>query len=374
MRSGAEAETPSQRTDVILRRAMADRKIPGMQAAVVMNGRAVFLRSYGVANLQTPVAVTSETLFSINSITKTFTGVAAMEEVERGRLELSAPISAYLSDIPSAWGKVTVRQLLGQVSGLPDIFAYGDSEFTGIRNEKAAWAWAVQQPTSPPGEKEDYCQTNLRLVQLIINKLEGRPPDSSLIDRQLSIAGMMNTSYGDSRDVILNKSQPYRIGENGLILNHFEQFGPMMHANSGLNTTADDMARWMISILGGKQISDASRTTMWTPVPLNDGSLSSFALGWSREQRRHYTSVGMEGGARSAFALYPDRGIGVVILTNILGASPEDLTDEVAAAFDDRIELSGVSKFRADEEVDGFAHLNRMIADVEATGADDGFR
>ena len=330
----AIAETPSQRADSILRRAMKERKIPGMQAAVVRNGKVIFLHFYGVANLQTPVPVTSKTLFSINSITKAFTGVAVMEEVEKGRLNLSLPISTYLPDIPASWGRVTTFQLLGQVSGLPDIWAYDNSESRGgIEDEKAAWAWALSQPVSTPGDKEKYCQTNLRLVQLIINKLEGRDPDASLIDEQLKKAHMIATSYGDSRDVIRNKSQSYRFGRDGVIHNRFEQFGPMMYANSGLNSNANDIARWMNSILNGHQIREESRATMWTLVPLNDGSLSSFALGWDREQHARYTSVGGVGGMRSAFSLYPKYGLGVVILTNLLGANPEEFVDAVASSF-----------------------------------------
>jgi CubicO group peptidase (beta-lactamase class C family) len=89
---------------------MEDRRIPGLQVAVVVNGKTVLSRSYGVANLQTPVPVTATTLFTLNSITKAFTGIAAMREVEKGSLDLSAPISRYLDDIPASWGRVTVRQ------------------------------------------------------------------------------------------------------------------------------------------------------------------------------------------------------------------------------------------------------------------------
>jgi CubicO group peptidase (beta-lactamase class C family) len=317
--------------------------------------------------------VTAKTLFSINSITKAFTGIAVMEEVERGGLNLSAPISTYLSDIPSSWGRVTTLQLLGQISGLPDIWAYDNSESEGIKDEKAAWSWALSQPVAVPGEKENYCQTNLRLVQLIVNKLEGREPDASLIDEQLKIAQMVATAYGDSRDVIKNKSAPYYLDNDGVIRNRFEQFGPMMRANSGLNTTADDMTRWMISILEGKQLDPESREVLWKLVPLNDGSLSSFALGWDREQRTNYTSVGGVGGTRSAFSLYPEYNVGVVILTNLLGANPEELTDEVAASFVPGIRLSGVSKLRAEVEKTGYKNLKTILDAAEAKGHRDLF-
>ncbi len=105
----SRAQPPADRADSILRKAMIDRKIPGLQAAVIANGRVVFSRNYGVANMQTPVPVIDDTVFSVNSVTKAFTGIAVMQEVERGKLDLSAPISTYLTDVPSSWGKVTVR-------------------------------------------------------------------------------------------------------------------------------------------------------------------------------------------------------------------------------------------------------------------------
>lgn len=362
----AVAQTPSQRADAILHRAMKDRQIPGMQAAVILNGKVIFSRSYGVANLQTPVPVGPQTVSTINSITKSFTSVAAMEEVEKGRLDLSVPISTYLTDIPESWGKVTTSQLLGQISGLPDIFAYGNADLNGISDEKAAWAWALAQPVSPPGETVNYCQTNLRLVQLIINKLEGRDPDASLMEEQLHQAHTIATTYGDSTDVIKNKSLPYQFGEDGLIHNHYEWFGPMMHANAGLNSTAEDMTRWMISILDGKQLTQKSLVSLWRPVPLNDGSPSSFALGWERDQRKNYVSVGMLGGTRSAFSLYPKYNLGVVILTNLMGSNPEELTDEVAASFVSGIKLSGISELRAELERSGYEHLEASLATAEA--------
>jgi CubicO group peptidase (beta-lactamase class C family) len=372
----ARPATPgaADRADAILRRAMADRGVPGLQAAVVLDGRIVFSRSYGVTNLQTPVPVTPTTVFTLNSITKAFTGVAVMQEVEKGQLDLSAPISRYLDDIPQSWGQVTVRQLLGQISGLPDVYDYGDYELTGITDEAKAWAWVVNQPVSPPGVAENYCQTNLALILRILNKLNGRPPTHSAIDEQLARAGTVQTVFGDSRDVIPGKSQPYsRLNSEGKLQNFFEQFPPTMHGGSGLNSTAEDMARWMISVLDGRQLTASSRDVLWTPIALADGRSSSFSLGWAPKHRANYDAVGMEGGARSAFFLYPRYGVGVVILTNLVGAAPEDLTDEVAAAFVPDLKLSGVLKLRAEAEQANFVNLGAMLAAARAKNVGETF-
>jgi CubicO group peptidase (beta-lactamase class C family) len=102
---------------------MKESHIPGMQVAVVQHGKLVLTRAYGLADVQHSVPVTTKTPFSIASITKAFTGVAIMQLVEegKGKLDLDAPVSRYLSSLPVAWRPVTIQQLLTHVSGLPDI-------------------------------------------------------------------------------------------------------------------------------------------------------------------------------------------------------------------------------------------------------------
>ncbi len=368
----SSAQAPADRADSILRKAMTDRKIPGLQAAVIANGKVVFSRNYGVANMQTPVPVTDDTVFSINSVTKAFTGIAVMQEVEKGKLDLSAPISTYLADIPSSWGKVTVRQLMGQISGLPDIDSYGeDAEEIGVLHEDRAWEWALTQAPSAPGELENYNQTNLALAQRIVNRLEGRPPDGPIINKELAIAGMTETSFGDSRDATRNKTGEYvyRYAEHdqiGVLGNEVIFFGPMLHAGSGLNSTAKDMTRWMQSILSGEQLSEASQRVLWTPVLLNNGSPSSFAIGWDVASRNGYTKVGMIGGERAVFSLYPQFNAGVVILSNLRGSNPEELADEVAALFVPEVTLTAVEQLRAAAERSDFTNLEELIASAKA--------
>lgn len=147
----------------------------------------------------------------------------------------------------------------------------------------------------------------------------------------------------------------------------------MMHADAGLNSTADDMARWMVSVLDGTQLSSTSREQMWTTVLLNDGKPSSFAIGWGIDQRAGYRSAGMSGGARSAFSLFPRYGVGVVILTNLLGANPEELTDELASALVPQIRLTGVLKLRADAELSEFSNLPELLAAAVVQKASDQF-
>src|SRR5207249_1186158 len=104
-----------------VREQMRKRRIPGLQLAVVRHGEIAFLGAYGLANVQDSVPATHRTLFTINSITKAFVGVALMQLVDAGRVELDAPVSRYLDSLPVSWRPVTVRQLLTHETGLPNI-------------------------------------------------------------------------------------------------------------------------------------------------------------------------------------------------------------------------------------------------------------
>ena len=115
------AQSATDNVEVLLRREMVERRIPGLQIAVVRQGKIVLSKSFGTADIQHSVPVTSKTVFPIFSCTKAFTGVALMQLVEEGKLELAAPVSRYLDGLPPSWQPITIRQLLTHVSGLPNI-------------------------------------------------------------------------------------------------------------------------------------------------------------------------------------------------------------------------------------------------------------
>lgn len=334
---------PVSRADAIVRRAMAEQHIPGLQIAVVKDGKIVMSRAYGVADLARQTPVTPETIFPINSITKAFTGVAAMREVEAGRLDLAKPVGTYVADLPESWRGVELRRLLSHTSGLP---SFDDSDGDG----KAAWAATLAKPIRfPPGQRFDYNQTNYALVQMAINGLRARAPDATLADEQIALAGMSHTGWGDSRDARPERvvSYGYRQATPDQPTVRREIFSPMHRAAAGMNSTADDMARWLIAVQGGVLLKPTTKATMWTPISYNDGKLGQWGMGWLVLNRPAHRAVAMTGGSRSAVYLYPDDAVGVVILTNLAGSTPEDLADEIAQGFIPGMVLTGVPALRA---------------------------
>ncbi|MBB6249758.1 serine hydrolase domain-containing protein [Nitrospirillum iridis] len=370
--ASAAADPLAAQVDAFLQAQMRAGGIPGMQVAVIQHGRLVLSRSYGIANLQTPVPVTAETIFAVNSITKAFTGVAAMRQVQEGRLDLDAPVGQYLADLPAAWRPITIRQLLTHMSGLPDI-----NRAPGDRDERvggdAIWAWVQAQPMKfTPGERFDYCQTNYTLIQRVVDGLTGQPPDTPINGWEFEAAGMTHTAYGDSGMVTPGKAAGYRNsyapGPDGapVATPHpvYELFRPMHRASSGLDSTAEDMARWMIAVSQERLLDADSLRLLWTPARFNDGRASQWGLGWVVLNRGDHRAVGMTGGSRSAFFLYPEDDVGVVILTNLSGANPEDMIDQVAAFYGAK--LTGVAALRAELQRRGYDQAAALYAELKA--------
>jgi len=99
------------------------------------------------------------------------------------------------------------------------------------------------------------------------------------------------------------------------------------------------MANWIIALQTGKLIKSKSLlNTMWSPIQFNDGKPTPWALGWGMNKfRTKHKAVGMSGGGRAAFLVYPDDDLAVVVLTNLGGAFPEDFLEELAGIYNSEI-------------------------------------
>lgn len=347
-----QASPSVDRVDSLLRAEMTRRRIPGLQLAVVHHGRIVKSANYGLANVQDSVPVTSRTTFTINSITKAFVGVAMMQLNEDGKVDLAAPVSRYLTDLPAAWRNVTIRQLLTHTSGLPNIMV-GNEQMVPDGGEDSAWAAVQGAPMEfAPGEQFSYNQTNYLLIGRIIDTLAGKPFNRFITERQLTSVGMHLTAqagFRDSRDVIAHGARGYtffrraqgKLQTGDTLRNVFEEFSPALRTAASMSSTATELARWIIALQTGHLLNTStSVATLWTPGVLNDGTragfgklLNGYALGWPTIERALHPAVAPVGGGRSAIVVYPKDDLAIVVLTNLQGSSPESFIDDIAAYY-----------------------------------------
>jgi len=329
--------------DVFIKKEMLERKIPGLQLAIVRNGLIIKTGNYGLANVQDSIPVNNNTVFTINSITKAFTGVAILQLVETGKLSLSSPISDFIPDLPEAWRKVTIQQLLSHTSGIPDIVDEEESVLIAPGAQQA-WKKVLSLPIDfKPGEKFSYNQTNYLLLGQVIDKLSGMPFTEYITKEQLMKAGMTKTiqaGFGATKSIVAHAAGGYRYSQ-GKLINMFFSLPPFLQTAAGMSSTANEMAGWVIALQNHQLLKQpSSLSLLWAPALLNNGRtdgftelLNGYAAGWPVAGRTSHPAVAPVGGGRSALFVYPNDGLSIIVLTNLAGGSPEAFIDELAGLF-----------------------------------------
>ncbi|WP_442592213.1 serine hydrolase [Pedobacter sp. AW31-3R] len=349
MSTHAQKLSASDSIDVFLKTKMRERSIPALQIAVVRDGKMVKDTTFGTANLEYNIKATRETVFSINSITKAFVGIAIMQLVEVGKLKISDPISLHLDGLPEAWKKITIEQAMSHISGLPDMLN-ADEQVLGHNDEREAMAEVKALPVAfEPGEKFSYNQTGYVLLGQLITKLSGMHFTQFIQEHQFNVAGMSLTRFGDSYDVIPNYAGAYtmtrQVGDsfvrNNVPGQAYMQFPVFFRTAAGIQSTATDLASWIIALNTGKLLKERSSIDLlWKPAVLNNGKIGGFnrltngyALGWPTVTREEHPAVGPVGGGRSALFVYLKDNLSIIVLTNLLQGNPDQFIDEIAGYY-----------------------------------------
>lgn len=339
VQTSAAITRANDRTRMLLRASMAERHIPALQVAVIVHGRVVMSEAYGVADVEQHVAATRQTLFPINSATKSFTGLAIMQLVEAGKVDLESPVSRYIGGLPAAWRSVRIRHLLAHASGLPNIV--DEKGLIGGGSDADAWAKVQTLPMDgETGAAFAYNQTNYLLLGRVIETVSGVSFVQFLTEHQFTPAKMAHARFGDGYDIVPGRADAYirdhagrsEAASDPRALYHWIDDIPVStRAGAGLYTTADDLARWIIALQDGRLLARrASIDRLWQPDRLNDGTASIWAMGWPILAGTKRRAVGGIGGGRAAFFVYPDDDLAVIVMTNLVGANPQELIDTIA--------------------------------------------
>ena len=332
-----------------LQNEMREQGIPGLQIGVIKNNELILSKTMGLSSLTFSILADESTIFSINSIAKIFAATAIMQLAEENKLKIEYPISNYLDGLPTEWEKVTIKQLLSHTSGLPDIEDSNTGELVGGIGQDSAWIKVQNMPLQfKAGEAFSYNATNYLLVQRLIEKYGGLPFEKFIQKNQFDIAGMDKTVYGNSFDIIENKSPTYclykfdkAVGDfvkGTHLIETYESFPTMMWADAGVFSTSSDMSKWIIALQSGKFLKkQTSINMMWEPVALNNGKydgfggiLNGYALGWPVIIREAHSGVAPIGGGRACIAIYPKDDLSIILFTNLSGIPAEEMVDHIS--------------------------------------------
>ena len=310
--------------------------VPGAAVALVHNGEVVWSQGYGVADEARNIPVRSETVFQAASISKAVTAWGVMRLVERGQLDLDAPADRYLTRWhlpPSQYdpGGVTIRRLLSHTAGIsthiPRGFDIGQP-LPSLEDSLSGRAGSgAVQLSMQPGAQHSYTGGGYTLLQLIIEEVTGQPFASYMQQEVLNPLGMFHSGFEWRAD--LRPATAVGYARDG---NAYPNVLRAEQAAAGLFTTAPDLARFMAAGMVGSNgeppgrgvLSPASVDLMFTPIAQVRGldalTTSAAGLGHFIEALPDGTILvshaGTNWGWQLIFVSLPERGDGIVVLTN----------------------------------------------------------
>lgn len=325
------------KAEAAMREAIRDGAAPGAAAAVGVDGRLVWSGSFGLASIAGARPVGRGTRFGIGSISKTLTLAAAMALADAGKLDPDAPVERYLPDFPHAGQGITVRRIGAHQSGIADDFAaehYWSTE--NFELDSAYRRIAAAPLRSRPGTRSEYATGLFTILGRVLERAGGGTYTDVMRRTVLEPAGMTATVPNDPRRPPEERTTFYLRGDGG----GFEPapaFDPSHKLpGAGYLSTADDLVKFGVALLGPELLSERSRREMFTPAPLASGAATRYALGFQVLEeggRRLLLQPGGGPGIAGWLAIYPDDRVVVAVLANATGAPLEETVRRVAAAF-----------------------------------------
>jgi serine beta-lactamase-like protein LACTB, mitochondrial len=321
--------SPGKRTQIeaAISKFMSSTHAPGVSVAVVENGQYEWAAGFGFADLENNVPASEHTLYRLGSISKSLTAAGAMELVERGKIDLDAPVQKYCPAFPQKPQPITTREVMGHIAGIRHYRSEAQDDLESGNTKhfdnpiQAGLDFFKNDPLlSPPGTHFHYSTQDYTLVGCVMEGASGAKYVDFMQQNVFGPSGMDQTQADNRFAIIPYRTRFYRKTDSGAVENADFLDSSYKIPGGGWLSSAEDMAKFEVAILNDKLFGHSTRGLMWTPLKPSDGSEDRYGLGWATLNQDGVFYVGHSGGQQGTttdFTIAPDRNAGVVVLANM---------------------------------------------------------
>jgi CubicO group peptidase (beta-lactamase class C family) len=314
---------------------------PGGSVLVSKDGKTIFSKSYGLANIEYNIPNTNNTLFNIGSISKQFTAMGIVLLEEQNKLSFDDNIRKYIPELPNFSEIITIRHLLHHTSGLRDLHGLlglagwrsGDLEtnddvYKIIKNQK--------ELNFKPNEEFLYSNTGYILLAKIIENISQLKFDQWMKQNIFQPLGMKNTYVETSLDNIVrnNATSYYLRKEFKRALEYWGYYG-----SGNMHSTIEDVNIWLQNFSTPLKGWESAFNKLLTTTPLNNGFETNYGFGVRIEDyfgNKLIQHGGSVGGFRAIARTFPEEQFNIVILTNYSRSGIVSKANKISGIFLDK--------------------------------------
>jgi CubicO group peptidase (beta-lactamase class C family) len=340
--ASAATLSPEQQVDALFAK-WDKRDTPGCAVEVIRDGKVLFRKGYGMADLEREVPISPASIFNIGSTSKQFTAFAIHLLAQDGKLSLDDDVRKHLPDMPDFGKTITIRHLLQHTSGLRDylnLLALAGWRLDDVITQDDALGMIHRQRALnfAPGQEHLYSNTGYMLLAQIVRRVSGKSLAAFARERIFAPLGMQHTVFHEHYGTIVPGRALSYIPAQGGGYQYVAQSDASVGPGSVL-TTVDDLALWDRNFydarVGGKEL----LAQMQTPGVLNSGQAIKYASGLYIETYRGLKLVEHSGGLpgfRSQLSRFPDQRFTVAVLANTPDISPVAMSRKIADIYLDK--------------------------------------
>ena len=314
-RSSASASASDWKAEVdrLVETMMQQDGVPGVMIGIVKDGEVAYKKGYGVKRLGLEGIPDENTVFYIGSLSKALTAVGAMLLVQEGKLDLGAPASRYITNLPGKWQTITVKQFMTHTSGIPEI---AKRKKNSQENISAVYSIMADMPMDfKSGAKQVYNNFNYAVTGHLIEVVGGTPYIDYMTAKVFKPLGMDHTGSGQISPE--NHATGYLQRRNGKMNESEPDIVAFGVPSGGLETNLADLLKLEASLRKNTLLRPRFLKMMIAPV---EGFTAT--PGWFTRTAGDVTVIsknGASGGFSSFFSFVPDRGDAIIMLRNIQG-------------------------------------------------------
>lgn len=305
---------------------------------VAENGKVIYKKGFGMANMEWEIPNHPDTKFRIGSVTKQFTAALIMQLVEEGKIKLDGKLTDYLTDYRKDTGdKVTIHQLLNHTSGIPSYTGLPGFMANESRDPYSVGNFVKKFASGDlefePGTKFAYNNSGYFLLGAIVEKVTGKTYEAVLRERITGPLDMQNTGYDNNAPLLKKRAQGYQKTPDGYVNAAYLDMALPYSAGS-MYSTVEDLYKWDQSLYEDKILSAESKKLMFTPGLENYGygfDIRDSPIGKTDQKTKVISHGGGINGFNCLFTRMVDRKNLVVVLDNVgLGRYQGNITKSIA--------------------------------------------